>query len=889
MRTLTTILMLAFVSISASLYAQPGQAVLSESGVVLLSYDQPLQSTYSIESDDYDCPELEANIGDPCPLEEGEALSFQASGAGAGMGVIGPNCNCIPQQVNNCLIWNYYLVDHSGSVSTIYSVDLDDVAQTATLTELKTVNYEVHIAYNENDGLLYLIRKSDGSFRTLDVSIVNGALSAEIPLSTPLSGSIQAGFAPNGKLIIGSQDSDEFVSVNVNTGMSSPYATGDIFGGDMVFDNSGQPYFATRSSGVLYQLNPGFTNTMIGSVPTDVTGLSLKDDNSFLVSNANSTQLLGRTNAGANNGAYDIMLNGATFTTSSGDMSSGCATPEFIPGDCTNFSMFYVNHDGATINGSDLYLVNFTPTDAILTYKTNVPFEAHIGFDAMNSIVYFVEKQGTLIRAYDPILDIFLGDILLTPGPTSITAVVFNPTDGLLYIGDDLQNKIYTIDPGNGNTLLYANAPVSGGDLVIQNNVLYLVTKQGNQLYDMTGGVPTAVGSIPPIINGAAQANNSTDLILSNRNTTIFSSIDASTAAPVTTYNAILNGSPFTLLNGDMAAGCADEDQSGECGNFGYLYIADNTPGVPQGNVYQGEIVGNDMELTLLFNAGVSGHIAYNTSNGDIYVVNGNGNNLKTFDGAGNLLNDVNIGLNSTYALVWNPSNGMVYVGSAGADKVWEVDPTNGSKTLFASNVPVQGGDLVFNTAGDLFLIERQNNSPSHLHNITTGSAVLVANVNPSVNGAALTDTDGFIMTEGDNSLSFHVYDANGVSLDTLNSVDNLGNDFPLYDGDMAGGCLDNLVIPAPEIGQLESTLTSYPNPTTGNSNVVFSASTNGKTQIEVYDMNGRLVKSLFDQETNAGQEYRIEYDGNALPNGVYIYKMTDKTGVTIDKFMIAR
>ena len=836
---------------------------------------------------EYDCPELGANIGDPCPLETEPEFAKGGTANIGPMGVVGPNCNCIPQQVNNCINWEYFLADYKNDTTTIYKVVLDEVNAIANLTEMKKVGYEVHIAFNEADGLLYLVKKSDGSFQTLDVSVVNGTLSAFVPLSTPLSGSIQAAFAPNGKLVIGSQDTDEFISVNVTTGVRSPYATGDIFGGDLVFDNSGQPFFVTRSSGVFYQLNPGFTNTMIGSVPFTVTGLALKDDNSFVVSVSGSNQLLARTNAGANNGTYDIKLNGMAFTTSSGDMSSGCAQPGFEEGDCSSFSMFYVNHD-ATISGSDLYRVQFTPTDAILTFLTNVPFEAHIGFDAMNSIVYFVEKQGTLVRAYDPALDIYLGDIPLTPGPVTITAVVFNPVDGLLYIGDDAQNKIYTLNPANGNTVFFADAPVSGGDLAIQGNVLYLTTKNGNALYDLSGAVPAFVSNIPSTINGTAQANNSTDLILSNRNTTIFSKINASNGAPVSTYNAMLNGSPFTLLNGDMAAGCAENQGGEECQNFKYYFIADNSPGMPQGNVYTGSITGGDFVLNYLFNAGMMGHIAVNTYNGNIYVVNNNGKNLKTFDAGGTLLNNVTIGLSATYAIVFNPFNNTVYIGSASTSKVWQVDPATGNKTLFASGLPVSGGDLVINNAGELFLVQRANNTPSHLYNITTGSAVWVADVAPSVNGAALTDTDGFIMAEGDGSTSFHLYDGSGNYLSTLNSVDNSNNPFVIYDGDMASGCIVNAGAKG-EFMASQSTLTSYPNPTTGPSKVIFTSAESGISQLEVYDMNGRLVKVLFKGQVNANLAYSVDFEGTGLPNGVYIFKLTDPSGVTIDKFMIAR
>ena len=88
---------------------------------------------------------------------------------------------------------------------------------------------------------------------------------------------------------------------------------------------------------------------------------------------------------------------------------------------------------------------------------------------------------------------------------------------------------------------------------------------------------------------------------------------------------------------------------------------------------------------------------------------------------------------------------------------------------------------------------------------------------------------------------------------------------------------------------EAQSSLTSYPNPTSGPSQVVFSSATTGRTLVEVYDMNGRNVATLFNQVANANQEYRLDFNGNNLPNGVYIYRMTTNNETIIDKFMIAK
>jgi hypothetical protein len=53
--------------------------------------------------------------------------------------------------------------------------------------------------------------------------------------------------------------------------------------------------------------------------------------------------------------------------------------------------------------------------------------------------------------------------------------------------------------------------------------------------------------------------------------------------------------------------------------------------------------------------------------------------------------------------------------------------------------------------------------------------------------------------------------------------------------------------------------------------------------------MSGRQVTTLFNQVAQEGQEYRVNFDGAFLPNGVYIYRLTTENEVVVDKFMIAR
>lgn len=92
-------------------------------------------------------------------------------------------------------------------------------------------------------------------------------------------------------------------------------------------------------------------------------------------------------------------------------------------------------------------------------------------------------------------------------------------------------------------------------------------------------------------------------------------------------------------------------------------------------------------------------------------------------------------------------------------------------------------------------------------------------------------------------------------------------------------------------IQNLESsvTLETFPNPSTGPVNVEFTSDKEQLLTVEVIDMNGRVVETMFRQTANADQNYRLGFEGSNLPNGVYITKLTTESEVVIKKVLIAR
>ncbi len=78
------------------------------------------------------------------------------------------------------------------------------------------------------------------------------------------------------------------------------------------------------------------------------------------------------------------------------------------------------------------------------------------------------------------------------------------------------------------------------------------------------------------------------------------------------------------------------------------------------------------------------------------------------------------------------------------------------------------------------------------------------------------------------------------------------------------------------------------PNPTSGISYATFEVTEDDLTTLEVFDMSGRKVAELFRQNAQAGVQYRVEFDGSGLPNGVYVYRLSSSNEVIVQKFMIA-
>jgi hypothetical protein len=63
-----------------------------------------------------------------------------------------------------------------------------------------------------------------------------------------------------------------------------------------------------------------------------------------------------------------------------------------------------------------------------------------------------------------------------------------------------------------------------------------------------------------------------------------------------------------------------------------------------------------------------------------------------------------------------------------------------------------------------------------------------------------------------------------------------------------------------------------YPNPFTTKSNIQFTAAESGNAVVELYNITGTKIRTLFSANVIQGQTYNVAAGDTRLPNGVYVY-----------------
>lgn len=164
----------------------------------------------------------------------------------------------------------------------------------------------------------------------------------------------------------------------------------------------------------------------------------------------------------------------------------------------------------------------------------------------------------------------------------------------------------------------------------------------------------------------------------------------------------------------------------------------------------------------------------------------------------------------------------------------------------------------------------------------------------------------------GDSSV--YVWDMNATYGDLNNyyiitqEADTITGNAPVNppNGDRFGNLYLNLVIRAIDIGgfvvtdipepSTHSTLTKgnafdfnlYPNPVSSYATIEYSINSESKVNIEIFNLYGQKVATLYDGKLNAGT-YKAIFEPNGLTNGIYLCRVTVNNQTAVKKMIISK
>jgi len=309
-------------------------------------------------------------------------------------------------------------------------------------------------------------------------------------------------------------------------------------------------------------------------------------------------------------------------------------------------------------------------------------------------------------------------------------------------------------------------------------------------------------------------------------------------------------------------------------------------------NIYEIELDGNQANLSLIASSEYEVHIALNEQDGLIYAVSkldGSYRTLNPETGAFSSVEAFETNLDEIVGATFNP-DGKLLLLSQSQNTIYSIDLESNEVSIYDSYSPTLGGDIAFGSTGELFLATREGfGSLYRAFPDQSGFDILIGDAPQFVTGLANTQSNQFLLSHRDaETLEVRNYDG---SLDSPYELRLDGETFTAFDGDLASGCLTGSIenLPLILVDADGYKLSTFPNPTEGPSVAIFVTGKTERTALEIYDMNGRLVEGLFSGVAEEGLEYRIDFDGFNIPNGVYFYRLTTKSTIITKKFMIAR
>ncbi|NRR92759.1 T9SS type A sorting domain-containing protein [Winogradskyella undariae] len=213
----------------------------------------------------------------------------------------------------------------------------------------------------------------------------------------------------------------------------------------------------------------------------------------------------------------------------------------------------------------------------------------------------------------------------------------------------------------------------------------------------------------------------------------------------------------------------------------------------------------------------------------------------------------------------------------------------------YGGEITLTFGGAVYNQAGpDLVVVETtfQNTWGCETYGEYADVYVSADNINFHFAGTVCKSDNAIDISDaGDFDFIYYVKIVNNNELSTTEDAYDL-------DGVIAVGTCEEFnyaayadeqyrLLSVDQISANDLGVTTHPNPTSTVSYIEFTPKTTSNILIEVFDINGRNIGQVFNQEAYSGQSYTAEFNVNNLASGLYIYKVTTGNSSITKKFVV--
>ena len=228
-------------------------------------------------------------------------------------------------------------------------------------------------------------------------------------------------------------------------------------------------------------------------------------------------------------------------------------------------------------------------------------------------------------------------------------------------------------------------------------------------------------------------------------------------------------------------------------------------------------------------------------------------------------------------------SNGYLYISDTGGGKIFKVNPTTSTQSVFATGLPQPNGILFEEDQNRLLVCNWGSTGIVNSVSLADSTVSIAFNTD-------MVDMDGIIFNDGDYVIS--AWSPSTINVKPQNSDEFVS--FPLElngPADISNNGPEGIMIPyfssnevksfsySLSIGEDEITPKSfklkqnYPNPFNPETTIEYQIFDSSKVNISIYDQNGSLVENLVDRNQGEGS-YTIKWNGEGKASGTYYYRI---------------